>query len=164
MRKVLLLWAPAASGCYAGYVPRQPGQIAESIHYGQPVLYKNGNMVPLGAAFGGLVDLTADDAPAHDTAMLAHSDAVTGWLLYAGGFASGIAGAVVLATAPRTTAELNEPPRPIISDERGEVAGGLLTVGVVGLIAAIPYLIAGQEHSVDAINMYNDDMSQVRAP
>ena len=136
-------------GCASSYTPREPGRVSVVAGTGRPILVKDGKIYGMSGLSNDPVEAVAGNPTAEGHARTFVRRSRTGILLLGLGF-----GVLVGGVATHT----NECGHAV----RNDVATGLVLGSLGFLIASLATMATAPGHLYDAINIYNDSVSDAQ--
>jgi hypothetical protein len=145
---ILALWA---SACTSTYQPRPGPRVSMVLVSGQPHLQRSGRLYPISLTGPELGAAVADNPRA-----LAHVQ--TYQQMSTQGLVAGLGGAVLMVVGPSIALATSMDDRGSISDAGAGAALGTFAAGIALYVMGMGWIMQGQPHLYDAINVYNDDL------
>ena len=147
----------ALSGCSTSYVPRPSPRVAIVMQGGTPGYLREGRVYP-GGGFGGDIDEAVRGNPeAESHARAYRAGMIGGFAATLGGVASTLGGGLLYfrnTGGPESERDTTE-----------QAVGGVLALsGIAAYVAGLVLLTNAQPHLWDAINSYNDGVSDGGGP
>jgi hypothetical protein len=149
--QIMVTLALVASACTSTYQPRPGPRVSMVLISGQPHLQRSGRLYPISLTGPELGAAVADNPRA-----LAHMQ--TYQQLSTQGLVAGLGGAVLMVVGPSIALATSLDDRGSISDAGAGAALGTFAAGVTLYVLGMGWIMQGQPHLYDAINVYNDDL------
>ena len=131
--------------CSSSYRPVRSARIATTLDSGELTLLKGDQAYSVGVIGTELVQAVQGNPAAEEHARAFRNKMITGWTFYGVGVGVTLAGAGLLGTGIAD------------SDAGNEGVGlGITAAGLGFLFAGMGFIMNGQPHLFDAINIYND--------